>query len=375
MRRLVPWLAMICLGGFCVVSAVQAWPEEDPDPPPTVRPAARLPALPGKKAPRLDYAVLYDPGVIREPAAAHYSWRAGSGSGQEWRIEDALGFVPKDGGQAVSPLAISDDGRRLAYLRRSDRALVVKDLAGGAAKRISTRVYRPGDDPWNVELAFQGDSELLFVWNADRGSELIDLSSKARFRVGVEFASDLLDARADGGRVSVVTGKELRVRENWKSPFTVAQREGDAEDDTHPVVLGDEAVSVVRLGDMENLRYQLKSVDLRHPAHRVTSANLALPYDLETVNAIRPLGRDSVLLRAERSRTWPDHGYPPGPCDWEEFYIVNLKTGAIRWADYRAAEIWGAEGKHIKRQAYARDFVPKPITERPVPAQDRERCL
>ncbi|WP_188190416.1 hypothetical protein [Nonomuraea sp. SYSU D8015] len=45
---------------------------------------------------------------------------------------------------------------------------------------------------------------------------------------------------------------------------------------------------------------------------RVTSVDLALPYDLETVNAVRPLGRDGVLLRAERSRTWLDHGY----CDW-----------------------------------------------------------
>ncbi|MEW1836938.1 hypothetical protein AB0392_03135 [Nonomuraea angiospora] len=375
MRRLVPWLAMICLAGFCVVLAVQAWPEKDPDPPPTVQPAGRLPVLPGKNAPRLDYAVLYDSGVIREPEAAHHSWRVGIGSGQEWRIEDALGFVPKDGGQAVSPLAISDDGRRLAYLQRSDRVLVVRDLVSGATKQVSTGVYRAGDDPWNVELAFHGGGELLFVWTAGRGSELIDLSSKARLRVGTEFERDLLEARADRGRVTVLAGKELRARENWKSPFTVVHREGDTDDGTHPVVLGDEAVSVVRLGDVENLRYQLKRVDLRHPAHRVTSADLALPYDLETVDAIRPLGRDSVLLRAERSRTWPDHGYPPGPCDWEEFYIVNLKTGAIRWADYRAAEIWGMEGKHIKRQAYARDFVPKPVAERPVPAPDRKRCL
>ncbi|MET7337850.1 hypothetical protein [Nonomuraea sp. NPDC005650] len=375
MRRLVLWLAMICLVGFCVVLAVQAGPDEDPDPPPTVRPAALLPVLPAEKAPRLDYAVLYDPEVIREPPAAHHSWRAGNGSGQEWRIEEALGFVPRDGGQAVSPLAISDDGRRLAYLRRSDRALVVKDLAGGAAKRVSTGAYRPGDESWNVELAFHGDGELLFVWNARRGSDLIDLSSKARLHVGAEFDRDLLEARADGGRVTVSSGKELRVRESWKSPFTVAHREGDAEDGTYPVVLGDEAVSIVRLGDVGNLRYQLKRVDLRRPAHRVTSADLALPYDLETVDAIRPLGRDSVLLRAERSRTWPDHGYPPGPCDWEEFYIVNLKTGAIRWADYRPAEIWGTAGKHIKRQTYARDFVPTPVTERPVPDPDRERCL
>ncbi|MFI7698045.1 hypothetical protein [Nonomuraea sp. NPDC049480] len=368
-------LAMICLVGLCVVLAVQAWPEGEPDPPPTVQPAERLPVLPGRKAPRLDYAVLYDPGVIREPAAAHHSWRAGSGSGQEWRIEEALGFVPKDGGQAVSPLAISDGGRRLAYLRRSDRALVVKDLASGAVKLVSTSAYRPADDPWNVELAFHRDGELLFVWNAHRGSELIDLSSKARLHLGTEFAHDLLEARADGGRVTLLSGKELQVRENWRSPFTVAHREGDAEDGTYPVVLGDEAVSVVRLRDVEHLRYQLKRVDLRHPAHRVTFADLTLPYDLETVNAIRPLGRDSVLLRAERSRTWPDHGHPPGPCDWEEFYIVDLKTGAIRWAEYRAAEIWGMEGKHIKRQAYARDFVPKPVAERPVPPPDRERCL
>ncbi|WP_344893902.1 hypothetical protein [Nonomuraea antimicrobica] len=274
--------------------------------------------MPGKKAPRLEYTVLYDPRVIREPAATHHSWRAGSGSGQEWRIEEALGFVPKDGGQAVSPLAISDDGRRFAYLQRSDRVLVVRDLASGATKRVSTRVYRPGDDSWNVELSFYGDGELLFVWNAGRGSELIDLASTARLRVGVEFDRDLLEARADGGRVTVLAGEELRVRKNWRSPFSVAHREDDAEDGTHPVVLGDEAVSVVRLRDVENLRHQLKRVDLRHPAHRVTSADLTLPYDLETVNAVRPLGRDSVLLRAERSRTWPDHGYPPGPCDWEE---------------------------------------------------------
>ncbi|MFC5822662.1 hypothetical protein [Nonomuraea insulae] len=236
-------------------------------------------------------------------------------------------------------------------------------------------MYRPGDDSWNVELAFHGDGELLHVWNAGHGSELIDLSSKARLRVDAEFDRDLLEARADGGRVTVLGGEELRVRENWKSPFAVVHHEGDAEDGTHPVVLGDEAVSVVRLGDVENLRYQLKRVDLRPPGHRATFTDLALPYDLETVNAVRPLGRDSVLLRAERSRTWPDHGYPPGPCDWEEFYVVNLKTGVIRWADYRAAEIWATAGKHIKRQAYARDFVPEPVAERPVPAAGRERCL
>ncbi|MFG1966844.1 hypothetical protein [Nonomuraea sp. NPDC049028] len=375
MKRLVLWLAMICLGGLCVVLAVQTGSEGDPDPRPTVRPAAGLPELPAKRAPRLDYAVLYDPEVIREPAAAHHPWRVGSGSGQEWRIEDALGFVPKDGEQAVSPLAISDDGRHLAYIRRFDRVLVVRDLANGTTERVPTGVYQPDDDSWNVALVFQGEGELLFVWNAERGSELIDLSSKRRLRVGADFDRDLLDARAGGGRVIVVTGKELRVRQSWRSPFTVAHREGDAEDGTHPVVLGDEAVSVVRLGEVENLRYQLKRVDLRRSTHRATFADLALPYDLETVNAVRPLGRDSVLLRAERSRTWPDHGYPPGPCDWEEFYVVNLKTGAVKWADYRAAEIWGTEGKHIKRQAYARDFVPEPITERPVPARDRERCL
>ncbi|NUW35803.1 hypothetical protein HTZ77_30930 [Nonomuraea sp. SMC257] len=208
-----------------------------------------------------------------------------------------------------------------------------------------------------------------------RGGELIDLSSKARLRLGVAQNDDLLEARADGGRITVLSREELLVRENWKAPFTVVHRDGDTEDGTRPVVLGDEAVSVVRLGDVGDLRYRLKRVDLRHPGHRVALADLALPYDLETVQAVRPLGRDSVLLRAERSRTWPDHGYPPGPCDWEEFYVVDLRTGAATWADYRAAEIWGTEGKHIKRQAHARDFVPRPIAERPVPAQDRGRCL
>ncbi|NUW35802.1 hypothetical protein HTZ77_30925 [Nonomuraea sp. SMC257] len=170
MRRLGAWLATICLGGSFLVLGVRTGPEEDPDPRPTVQPAARLPGLPATRAPRLDYAVLYDPDVVREPAAAHHPWRVGSGSGEEWRFEDALGFVPEDGGQAVSPLAISDDGRRLAYLRRSDRALVVRDLAGGTAERISTSVYRPGDESWNVELGFQGDGELLFVWSAGAGA-------------------------------------------------------------------------------------------------------------------------------------------------------------------------------------------------------------
>ncbi|WP_188190417.1 hypothetical protein [Nonomuraea sp. SYSU D8015] len=140
----------------------------------------------------------------------------GNSSGEKWRIEDALGFVPKDGGQAVSPFAISDDSRRFAYLRRSDRVLVVRDLASGATKRVSTRVYQPGDDSWNVVLFFYGEGEQLFMWNAGRESELIDLSSKARLHVGVELARDLLDARADGGRVIVLAGKELRVREDWK---------------------------------------------------------------------------------------------------------------------------------------------------------------
>ncbi|MEV0387980.1 hypothetical protein [Nonomuraea sp. NPDC050643] len=276
MRRRVPWPVVVCLVVLGGVLAVRAGSGEDPDPAPVVGPAARLPVLPATGAPRLGYAVVYDPGVIGEPAAAHHSWRVGTGSGQEWRAE---------------------------------------------------------------------------------------------------FDRDLLEARADGGRVTVSSGQELRVRATWRSAFTVAHRADDGEDGTFPVVLGDEAVSVVRLGDGQSLRYRLKRVDLRRPAHRVTSADLALPYDLETVDALRPLGRDSVLLRAERNRTWPDHGHPPGPCDWEEFYSVNLKTGAIRWADYRAAEVGGAEGRHIKRQAYARDFVPRPVAERPVPAPDRERCL
>ncbi|TDC00674.1 hypothetical protein E1267_34070 [Nonomuraea longispora] len=111
--------------------------------------------------------------------------------------------MPKDGEQAVSPLAISDDGRRLAYLRRSHHALAVRDLAGGATEPVPTSVYRPGDSSRNVDLAFHGEGELLFVWNAGRGRELIDLSSKRRLRLGAEPGIDLLDARADGGRVVV----------------------------------------------------------------------------------------------------------------------------------------------------------------------------
>ncbi|NBE96655.1 hypothetical protein FE391_14660 [Nonomuraea sp. KC401] len=98
-------------------------------------------------------------------------------------------------------------------------------------------------------------------------------------------------------------GQELRVRKNWKSPSTVAHREGAAEDGTNPVVLGDETVGVVRLGDGEKLRYRLKKGDLWRSVPKVTFAGPTLPYDLETVRADRPLGRDSVLLRAERTGT------------------------------------------------------------------------
>ncbi|WP_157254076.1 hypothetical protein [Nonomuraea typhae] len=116
-------------------------------------------------------------------------------------------------------------------------------------------------------------------------------------------------------------------------------------------------------------------MDLRDPAHRVTTEDLALPYDLEYVHALRPLGRDSVLLRAERSRTWPDHGYPPGPCDREEFSIVNLKNGAIRWADYRPAEVGARQGNPSKPRPTPATSSPSRSQKAPVPAPGRERCL
>ncbi|MEW9547416.1 hypothetical protein [Nonomuraea sp. NPDC050783] len=70
----------------------------------------------------------------------HGGWRVVTRGGRTYRLADALRSSPT--GLRNSPLAISRDGRKVAYYKAAAGTFVVRDLATGAVKAAPTRVPR-----------------------------------------------------------------------------------------------------------------------------------------------------------------------------------------------------------------------------------------
>ncbi|MFC4115628.1 hypothetical protein [Nonomuraea zeae] len=96
-------------------------------------------ALPAKLSDPVRYAYqsyCQDAGDPSDPEPCG-QWRLSSASGKEWRLPGVRAGYDKTSG-ATLPLAVSQDGHRLAY-RDTKGAYVVRDLPTGKVKRIDVR--------------------------------------------------------------------------------------------------------------------------------------------------------------------------------------------------------------------------------------------
>ncbi|MFB4273762.1 hypothetical protein ACBJ59_00595 [Nonomuraea sp. MTCD27] len=131
----VATVAVLCAASAAVAlpwrwAADRATPQQD---------AATLPDLPGGGVGALDHAYQTPCRVDREARTIDcddVEWRVVTAAGRTYRVPQALART----GQETVPVAISRDGRLLAYYSRDAQAHVVRDLVTGAEVTSPVRV-------------------------------------------------------------------------------------------------------------------------------------------------------------------------------------------------------------------------------------------
>lgn len=144
----------------------------------------KIPELPGRGVGPLSHAfrTFCHVGGPIPPDCRNGGWRVVTKSGQTYHVPQALGGKS---GPAFYPLAISRDGRVIAYYSRQARTFQVRDLAGGAVRTAPVTVAesRLGR---NARLVLSDDGRYLAFtgWPSSKEDGLIfDLGAGRTYRL------------------------------------------------------------------------------------------------------------------------------------------------------------------------------------------------
>lgn len=217
------------------------------------------------------------------------NWRVVTADGAEWRVADARSDLQEDGDPW--PFAVSEDGRRIAYLS-SDDDYVVKDLRTGAVKKINVR-----NDGVGPSFVFSPKGRYAAVNFDDEDSAMLD------FTTGVTtyfYDEDVLALREDNWQV---TAEREAVR-NVAGHATVTTLRLNGPDYSgydfridptlleHGVALSPDGKSLVMISD------DLEVIRMDARTGKIAKERPSLEADLPEVDLVeRWLGGNKVLVR------------------------------------------------------------------------------
>jgi hypothetical protein len=154
----------------------QAVPIAVPPSPPSALPADGLPAREGT-APTgvLVYKISCAEDDVEDVETCE-QWRLVATDGSQWRLADAYAGLPRGqeksgGGDAHGPLALTTDGRRVAYYQTEHDRLAVRDLATGEVEPLKVELPEKRVERERIRLTWSPEGRWLAVSYGARAGE------------------------------------------------------------------------------------------------------------------------------------------------------------------------------------------------------------
>ncbi|GGK79132.1 hypothetical protein Sme01_22170 [Sphaerisporangium melleum] len=265
-------------------------------------------------------------------------WRLITKDGKEYRLPEAVGIfveqTSQNRGNNAAPLAISQDGRRVAYYSEKDRAFKVRDLAGGRVWRLPLNVSRDYLMKWGGAVRLSPDGRYAAASSGpDDPGVLFDASDGTSRPIpagwwpgNITWSGSLLLTSGDQMRIMSIAGVgrpvevpveharsgTLSVDDRTVVAFTVREaekRRSGPNSNARPVGVA------VRTIDAETGRV-LSSVPLRGaPEHLLPPLGPAIKS-----------GEDELLVGQMRQKIRANGVHAPADL---VVYLVNLRTGKV----------------------------------------------
>ncbi|GAA3527561.1 hypothetical protein GCM10022419_002930 [Nonomuraea rosea] len=271
----------------------------------------RLPdALPAKLSDPVSHANLNyceESGDSNDPPPCG-QWRLTTASGEEWRLQGARAGYDKGNGSTL-PLAISQDGHRLAY-RDTTGAYVVRDLPTGRVKTIGVQdrpvdphlTTSPNGRFFAVDFGVSDGATLDFetgVTHYDHGEAVRILAVRDDGSRLVTEQEDVDDVPGHASITTIRLGKPGTVEGAFRIDPGLVEYGGALSPDGHTLALVTQDSKVI-------------TMDAR--TGRVTGKRTALE-DYEVLAVERWISEDEVLIR-----------------QWDDEYVfltkVDVRSGA-----------------------------------------------
>ncbi|MFI6481558.1 hypothetical protein ACIBH1_26750 [Nonomuraea sp. NPDC050663] len=267
------------------------------------------------------------------------SWNLTLRNGKNLVLKDAVVFPTTADGkvdkQASAPIAISGNGARAAYFRKSDGKLVVRDLAAGTVTPLpgSAAKLPRGLGMIDIDLAFSANGTKLFIDYFDEAgtakSVVVDLGSGALTRIN---GAEMMQSFSPDGSFVLTS----RITSDNTTEFAVYDSAGNevqsqvvpqVVSNNAPIALNDDGttVAVVITGPETTSKARLRTYDLA--SDTVSEAvKLSYPPEQEAPTRITWESGDGLTLWTFRSDA---EGNPVSAVKRR----VNPDTGAAKKAD------------------------------------------
>ncbi|MFC0864123.1 hypothetical protein ACFHYQ_17655 [Sphaerimonospora cavernae] len=253
-------------------------------------------------------------------------WTVTLANGKDVRLTDALVFSLTAKGKVdtgvMAPVTVSGDGNRVAYFRKPDGKLVVRDVAKGRVHVLPGSSAKPpkGVTMSDVVLTLSPDGEIVAIDYGDRNEKLpsllVDLRSK---KIGKLKGNLTVEGFSPDGK-HVLT---RRVTSENTTEFAAYDLDGNRTNsqvvpqvvaNNSPIALADDGTSMALIINMSGTKRRLRTYDL--------ASDTVGDY----VDVTAPKGEDAYSLR------WtPDGGLALWALRWDR--EMNLRGVTLRGLD------------------------------------------
>ncbi|MFD8562670.1 hypothetical protein ACFV1N_35775 [Streptosporangium canum] len=266
--------------------------------------------------------------LIRGPIPAdcrNGEWRVVTRSGETYHLPQALGTKSTKSGPNFYPLAISRDGRIIAYYSRSAKTFTVRNLASGTEQAAPVAVAE-AELGGNARLELSDDGRYLaFTGYPSRKEDglIIDMRARTTMPLPVGWDPRSIDdttvTLARYGRYGQKPGIWVMPLAGGGSPIAV----GEAYTRFSALAPDGAAVAALRRGQSPNSQDDTISVlDARTGKVKKTATMRGLPKGSSMLTLGAWLNAAEVTLATVPSDHWQENR--------QITYAVNVETGQVR---------------------------------------------
>ncbi|OUC92906.1 hypothetical protein [Streptosporangium minutum] len=259
------------------------------------------------------------------PDCRNGKWRVVALSGETYHLPQALGTLSTKSGPKFYPLAISRDGRIIAYYNQSAKTFKVRDLASGTEQTAPVAIAE-AELGRNAHLELSDDGRYLaFTGYPSRKEDGLLIDMRARTTTPLPVGWDLRSINgttvtlARYGRYGEKPGIWVMPLAGGGSPITV--------DETYTrfsaLAPNGAAVAALRRGQsLDSHDDTITVLDARTGKVKKTVTMRGLPKGSSTLTPGVWLSAAEVTLAALPSDRWNEHR--------QITYAVNVETGQVR---------------------------------------------